>query len=204
MARASLCFLIAMILPACLVTSTPSSEERKRTPPFLLAETAIPDPRLFKIIDLTTTPFVDFQAGVVSEDADAKVLGHLVLDYGFKVEGGYATPFFLEIGRPATVEPATLDDPPRTLAVRWSFGSYKPTPGCHNVALFATHEFDDVTGCAADPSDFDYVLWTILVCDSSQGTCCDPAAPPDQGGCSVQCPDFDTDVRCGKSAGDSP
>lgn len=204
MARASLCFLIAMILPACLVTSTPSSEERKRTPPFLLAETAIPDPRLFKIINLTETSEVDFSAGVVSEDADATVFGQLVLDYGFKVEGGEGTPYRIGIGLPVSAEPATLDDPPRTLSKRWALHSYPTTLGCHNVALLATHEFDNATGCATDPSDFDYLLWTVIVCDSTQGTCCDPAAPPDQGGCSIQCPDFDTDVRCGKSVGDSP
>lgn len=195
-----------MTLSSCLVTSTPSFEERKRTAPFLLSETADPDLREIMVIDVTEPVVVDFSVGVVSEDADTKVHGQLVLDYGVGVQG-YDTPYVSDIGRPVTLdEPGTLDDPPRTLSARWSLNkSNHPPLGCHNVALFASHEFDDATGCSVDPVDFDYVLWTIILCDSAQeGTCCKPTADPDKGGCTLKCPLIDPEVRCGQSAGASP
>lgn len=189
-----------MTLSACLVTSTPNFEERNRTPPFLLSETADPDTRLIHVYNLDETGSVTFGADVVSEDAGDKVLGHLVLDYGFRLEGGDPTPYRNRIGLDASVKPATIDDPPRTLAVTWNVKSLDISPGCHNFALLATHEFNE-TGCAVDPSDFDYVMWTVLICRKSDGNCCEPS---EEGGCPIQCPDFNEDVRCGVSDGASP
>lgn len=189
-----------MTTSACLVTASPSLEERKQTAPFLLAETAFPDPRLLLVLKNGSSQ--KFRVSVVSEDAGEQVHGQLVLDYGYPGTGGL-TPFRQTVGLYKTLEPGTLDDGPRNLDSDWPV---ETSTGCHNVAFFASHEFDNDTGCATDPADFDYVLWTVFVCNAMDGSCCDPDLPPDEGGCSISCPQFDTDVRCGStpSTGDSP
>lgn len=200
MARASLCIVLAMSLPACLVTSSPSFEEPERTPPFLLAQTSSPDIRRVKVVDLLkfkpSGTHTDFSAGVRSEDAGDRVLGRLVLDYGIRGDDGRPYADVLQEG--VYIPAGTLDDAPRTLTAQWF---PKATLGCHTVTLFATHELDFATGCPTEPDDFDFLTWTVSVCDSGQAPCCDPNSPEAEGGCvKFQCPDTQEDVRCGGPA----
>lgn len=197
MARLSLAVL-AMSLSGCLVTSTPSYEEPERTPPFLLSSGAKPDLLAITVIDVNGDPSpVEFAAVLRSEDNGDTVFGRLVLDYGVAAPGGSPDPYQRSI-RDTSAPAGTLDGPPRTLAVTWNIGTTdKPTAGCHNVTLLATHEAYVDSGCPVDPADFDFLTWTIFVCDSSQGSCCDPTAPVDQGGCpAFQCPKIDPELRC--------
>lgn len=198
-ARASLCVLLAMPLPACLVTSSPSFEEPERTPPFLLASTAEPDLRQFLIVDTSgpqPPPYV-FRAEVRSEDNDQQLLGRLVLDYGVQ-QPQTMKPYSQALHEEAvTIEPGTLDSPPRYLQVTWFTKAHPAPVGCHTVTLFATHEIDPVTGCPTDPEDFDFLTWNVLVCDGVQSTCCDPEKPAEDGGCAaLQCPAIDENIRC--------
>jgi hypothetical protein len=186
-----------MSLPACLVTSSPSFDEPQRTPPFLMAQTASPDLRRIKVIDLfkfkPSGTHADFSAGVRSEDAGSSVVGRLVLDYG--VRGDDGRPYVAVLQEGTLLPPATLDDPPRTLTAQWF---PKTTLGCHTVTLFATHAIDLTTGCPADAADFDLITWTVWVCDSGPGECCDPNSPEAEGGCpDFQCPAAQEDVGCG-------
>ncbi len=200
MARASLGVLFAMSLPACLVTSSPTFEEPKRTRPFLLSEASLPDIRQIKVVDVAQGKSLplEFSVSVVSEDGEDMVSGQLVLDYGVSVDG---LPYFQILGQPTTLVPATLDDGPRTLTARWG-SAYTPTLGCHYVSLLATHNVNSYTSCPLDPADFDFLTWTVIVCDSTQGPCCDPKAPAEEGGCAAfACPAIDPDVRCGKPDG---
>lgn len=191
-----------MTLPACLVTSSPTFEEPKRTRPFLLAEGSSPDVRQIKVVDVATGKSLplEFGAAVVSEDAGTDVIGRLVLDYGVAVDG---LPF-QSLGEPSSVVAATLDDGPRTLTAKWG-STYKPPLGCHYVSLLASHEFAFATSCPEDPLDFDFLTWTVVVCDSSQGPCCDPSAPKGEGDCApLECPVVDPNVRCDNPAGGAP
>lgn len=187
-----------MSLPACLVTSSPTFEEPKRTRPFLLSESSSPDIRRIKVVDTSKSLPLEFSVSVVSEDAEDDVVGRLVLDYGIEVDG---RPYHQPLGDPGSVAAATLDDGPRTLTARWE-STYKPTLGCHYVSLLATHDLNFATGCPVDPADFDFLTWTVIVCDSSQAPCCDPTDPAADGGCAAaECPAVDLNVRCDKPAG---
>lgn len=189
-----------MSLPACLVTSSPTFEEPKQTRPFLLSESSSPDVRQIKVVDNYKLP-VEFSASVISEDAGDKVYGRLVLDYGIAVD---KHPYRQALGDWAPINPATLDFGPRTLTGTWESSS-KPTTGCHYVSLLATHDIDFVVGCPTDPADFDFLTWTVVVCDSSVAPCCDPAAPDGEGGCgALSCPDIDPNVRCQAPPGGAP
>lgn len=191
-----------MSLPACLVTSSPSFDEPERTPPFLLDPSARPDPRQVLVVDVAQGAPVEFSAAVRSEDNGIDVQGRLVLDYGFRVPGGPPTATYQALGDPVIVGASTLDDTSRTLSAVWFTGSNKPTVGCHNVTLFATHGIDFTTGCPFDPADFDYISWTVIVCNGMQAPCCDPTLPPDQGGCQAfQCTKIDPNTRCEVVAG---
>lgn len=195
-----------MSFPACLVTSSPSFEEPERTPPFLLGPSAWPDLRQVKVVDMAQLDPVEFSAIVRSEDNGTDVQGRLVLDYGVKPPGGPpGVPYRQALGDPVIVEASTLDDTSRTLSTQWFTGSNRTTVGCHTVTLFATHEIDFSTGCPADPSDFDFLTWTVITCDSVQAPCCDPALPPEEGGCQTfECPKPDPNVRCDVAAAGSP
>jgi len=193
-----------MSLSACLVTSTPSYEAPERTPPFLSAQSAQPDLRQIKKIDLdlfSSNTSIEFGAAVRSEDNGAPVFGRLVLDYGV-LNSGPGNPYRQDLGDWVQIPASTLDAPPRKLAAQWFPASDTPTDGCHNVTLFATHDtgFNN-GGCPADPTDFDFLSWTILVCKGSLGSCCDPTALPEDGGCTqFQCPAISSDVRCDGAA----
>ncbi len=189
-----------MTLPACLVTSSPTFEEPKRTRPFLLSEASSPDVRQIKVMDTDKYLPFEFGASVLSEDAGDDVIGRLVLDYGVAVDD---LPF-QSLGEPSAVAAATLDDGPRPLTATWG-SAYKPTVGCHYVSLLATHKLGFGNGCPEDPEDFDFLTWTVIVCKSSDGPCCDPQSPADDGGCAAaDCPVVDPDVRCDNPAGGAP
>lgn len=191
-----------MSLPACLVTSSPTFEEPQRTRPFLLAEASSPDLRRIKVVDVAQGKSLplEFSVQMISEDAGDKVVSRLVLDYGVPVDNH---PYYQALGE-GSIDPGTLDEGPRTLAAPWG-SSNKPTLGCHYVSLLATHELDLKTGCPVDPEDFDFLTWTVIVCDSGGGPCCDPTAPEEDGGCPVlDCPVVDENVRCDKPAGGPP
>lgn len=197
-ARASLCLLFAMSLPACLVTSSPTFEEPERTPPFLIAPSARPDLRQIKVVDTSSKiNQIDFSAAVRSEDNGDDLYARLVLDYGVMPPGGPGFPY-QQILFEINIDPGTLNDTiPRTITTQWFFHSNTPPEGCHTATLFATHEIDLQTGCPADPTDFNFLTWTVFVCNQAMGSCCDPTMPPDKGGCkSFVCPDADPDVRC--------
>jgi len=189
-----------MSLPACLVTSSPTFEDPQRTPPFLMATGARPDLRQIKVVDESGTPDpIEFAAGVRSEDNGDNVYGHLVLDYGVSPPGGPANqPYLQSLQLPFSIAPGTLDDTTtRTLSAKWYPGSAKAPVGCHTVSLFASHEFDN-NGCPLDSTDFDFLTWTVLVCNMTDGSCCDPKLPADdEDGCkSFVCPPTDPNVRC--------
>lgn len=202
LARASLSLLLAMTLPACLVTSSPTFEEPTQTRPFLLSESTVPDLRRIKVVNTAESLPLEFSASVLSEDVGADVVGRLVLDYGIAED---QRPYRQPLGDPASVAAATLDDGPRTLTARWE-STYKPTLGCHYVSLLATHKLNFATGCPENPDDFDFLTWTVIVCDSNVGPCCDPTAPEgDKDSCAVfSCPDVDENVRCQAAPGGAP
>jgi hypothetical protein len=185
-----------MTLPACLVTSSPTFEEPKRTRPFLLAEGSSPDVRQIKLVNTVESLPLEFSATVLSEDAGTEVVGRVVLDYGVAVDG---LPF-QSLGEPSSVVASTLDDTSRTLTAKWG-STYRPTLGCHYVSLLASHQLP----CPEDPLDLDFLTWTVVVCDSSQGPCCDPSAPKGEGDCApLECPAVDPNVRCDNPAGGVP
>jgi hypothetical protein len=195
LARASLGLLFAMLLPACLVTSSPTFEEPKRTAPFLRAPSAVPALNQITVVDATANmpPAAVFRADVVSEDNGEGVVGKLVLDYGIQTQSGFPYRFSLA---DADAPSGTLDGPARTMTAKWFPDAPPTTAGCHNVTLLATHKFDVDTGCPSSADDFDFLTWTVIVCDHAP--CCDPSLPPEKGGCTTwQCPVVDPGVKCG-------
>jgi hypothetical protein len=194
-ARASLCGLFAMSLEACLVTSSPTFEDPERTPPFLVAATAQPDLREILVVNKfeVSNPLV-FSAGLRSEDNGESIVGLVVRNYG--VEGSDTKPYEDELGR-RVAEPGTLDDTSRRLSVPW-YVNKADINGCANVSLLAMHKVDEITGCPVDPVDFDFLTWTVIVCEGSMD-CCDPTAGPgEEDACSnLACPEIDPEIRCG-------
>jgi len=175
LARSSLCLLaLAVATPACLVTSTPSFEPPERTAPFLVPATAVPDPRLVRIVDstdLAQKQSVDFSAYVISEDRDDVVSFQLYIDYGFPENPG-GQPFRASFSNIAELPPSTITDTSRSVKARWFPNSMDPGLGCHNVTLIASHEFDSLTGCPRCQSDSSQITWQVYRCDSVNGFPC--------------------------------
>lgn len=193
-----------MSLPACLVTSSPTFEDPERTPPFLVGPSAQPDIRYIKVVDATAVkpPAVEFSAQVRSEDNGDDVLGRLVLDYGVPL-GGPDYPYQDILKDLVSVPASTMDDESRVLTAVWFPRSDVTTAGCHTVTLFTTHEMNFEKGCPVDPTDFDSLTWTVLVC--TEAPCCDPTLPPDAGGCPpFQCPAVDESARCDAPTAGAP
>jgi hypothetical protein len=175
LARSSLClFALFMATPACLVTSTPSFEPPKRTAPFLVAASALPDVRNMILMDARTTPSKVFSAEVVSEDNGQQVLGLLYVDYGYNPPGT-DQPFRAMVANIRELDPSTLTDPnARTMRVTWLPEITGTSSGCHTVTLIASHDFDRETQCPKCLSDSSQITWQVFVCNSAIGDDCKP------------------------------
>jgi hypothetical protein len=167
-ARASLLLGFVLISASgCLVTNTPTYPDPDETAPFLTALT--PDLRLPIVLDGMKTAEVPIRATVVSEDAGHPVLTRLFVDYGTTSPSG--KPFStVEVG--PTLDAAHITDSAREIDLSWTPG-LSLTFGCHNIALVASHDFDDkISGCPVDKSKSSILIWTVLRCDN---TSMDPA-----------------------------
>ncbi|NUO52943.1 MAG: hypothetical protein HOV80_29200 [Polyangiaceae bacterium] len=151
---------ILMPSSACLVTSSPTFDEREQTKPFLDFESAIPDPREIHIIS-STVDRETFSAQVRSEDVFEKVKVRAFVDYGKCNLAGqpFDTPHFGN-----DLDASTFEDTGRVAETTVILDGLPI--GCHRITLIATHEFDDFTGCPVDPDDFTQITWNVLICNS--------------------------------------
>lgn len=153
---------IFMSASACLVTSSPTFEDPVQTKPFLDFEGAGPDPRQILVLstDVSTTLF---EAQLRSEDAGEPVLVRMLVDYGTCNVTGKP---FQDSQQGLPVDPSTFSDTSRKAQHNATIEN-ELTPGCHRLTLIATHEFNEATGCPADPDDFAQITWTVFVCDDN-------------------------------------
>jgi len=197
-----------MATPACLVTSTPDFSPPKRTAPFLIAATAVPDPRAVIIVDSsqsTQNQFIDFSAHVLSEDAGDKVQFKLYIDYGFpdSPDPDNRLPFRSEVSTIRSLDPSSISDESRpAVQARWFPTSPDPGFGCHTVTLIASHEFDDFTNCPVCKNDSSQITWQAYRCDEAHGHPC----TTDFSACQMwnkSCPDA-TNTAAGQQCGVLP
>jgi len=110
MAQTSLCAFLAIMSPACLVTSTTDFPEPEQTPPFLVASSADPDIREFLIV-VDGESRKDFTASLLSEDRGQPVQIALYIDYGRSNVAGQ--PFKNAITTFPDIPAGTFSDGPR-------------------------------------------------------------------------------------------
>jgi hypothetical protein len=202
LARSSLCLVLAMATPACLVTSTPSFDPPKQTRPFLVPSSADPDPRGVLIVDSLNLPTsVDFTANVISNDADEKVELRLYFDYGNTNVAGQ--PFWKSIS-PPSLPASTMDETSRPPAkARWFPGLDDPGFGCHTVTLVASHHFDETVQCPVCRNDSSQITWPMFRCDSRKPM--DTPCSVDFSACAAwkdtchEKADADAGVTCGEA-----
>jgi hypothetical protein len=193
-----------MLAGSCLVTSTPEFEDPAQTPPFLLADTAIPDPRQILLIENTQSGQI-FSAVVRSEDVGEDVQVRLLLDYGWKnVQLGLP---YQDLQQGNRVPASTWDQDGRVARVNADFlQSLRMEPGCHRITLMVSHAFDDATGCPVPEvdaegnrtvDDFSQITWTVVKCgpagcptidptDTQKVDSFDPSCPPVEVSCRTE------------------
>ncbi len=191
LARASLALpLIAMSTSACLITDPPQFTAPQHTAPFLLQQTANPDPgQVLVVNDVDLPSEITFSAQVVSQDDSSPSAGAfyqveawLYIDYGFTGQPG--RPFLWAQG--GTTSTGSIETAGRLAAADWD-PTYEPVPfGCHTATLVASHIFDEhglnPTDCPVCADDYSTITWTMLRCNSGMtGTPFDCADLPVTG-----------------------
>jgi hypothetical protein len=168
-------FALPVLCPACLVTSTPSFDPPRQTPPMLMAGEASPSLQV-PLVAVANDPSPEaiksftFRTSVYSEDNGQPVIVQLLMDYGFKRDPESTHPWLLPVRENIAFPAGTLDDGPRPISVKWTFSEGKPDQlGCHTMTLLASHAFDQSTLCPLDPNDSDQLVWYFLWCN--QGEC---------------------------------
>lgn len=186
LARPSLCFLLAIMPSACLVTSVPEYDEPAQTPPFLVAAKAAPDIREFVFV-LDGEQRIDFSAAVLSEDRGEPVHVALYIDYG--QENAAGNPFKRSLAAFPTIPPGTLSEGARDFNVSWYLDSDDVSHGCHSITMMVTHEFD-FRNCPMRLADSSHLVWNILRCPSKESCAIDPAkeCPNSAGPSLIACP----------------
>jgi hypothetical protein len=163
---------VVVLVPACLVMSTPDLEPPRQTAPFLVAATADPDPRGVVVIDLADLDDkqgYDFKSQLVSEDASQDVRYQLYTDYGYPDEP-YKRPYRGTTPVYTTPAGSMTDKTREPLQVRWFPKQYGT--GCHNVTLIASHGFDPTSQCPVCPADASQITWQVYLCNSMKGISC--------------------------------
>lgn len=158
-----------MTTASCLITSTPDFESPNRTPPFLVAEGASPDPRQIVVVQPDKRT-IEFSAFLRSEDDKDDVETWLLVNYGTQVgPNPYGTPI------PGnTLLPSTMDDRTRKATATWTYDSYK-FERCNRFTLMVSHAFDN-NRCPLELSDSDSITWTVYIC--LPGEDCPPQIDP--------------------------
>jgi hypothetical protein len=157
----------AVMMPSCLVTSSPDFQDPKRTRPLFVPDLASPDPRKVIVVD-STTNLIELEGFIVGEDAGSPVQARVLRDYGsYQPDVGQP---FQESSNGTTTAAGTSDSEPRRVSGRVRRESFGLTPGCHRLTLMVSHSFDEETGCPSDPEDYDELSWLVLVCDAP-GVC---------------------------------
>lgn len=176
LARASLALpLIAMSTSACLITDPPQFTAPQHTAPFLLQQTANPDPgQILVVNDVDLPSEITFSAQVVSQDDSSPSAGafyeirtKLYIDYGFTDQPG--KPFIWELDG-TTIGAGTIETAGRLVAAQWDPAFNTVPDGCHTATLVASHIFDDQrlndTDCPVCADDYSTITWTMLRCNA--------------------------------------
>jgi hypothetical protein len=167
LARASLALPLITMSSACLITDPTQFTAQQHTAPFLLEQTASPNPWLVKKIDdvdLVENPTVTFSAEVVSQDDStfSQILTNLYIDYGYTGAPGVPYRYYLG-GTPLPA--ATLQTTGRVVSAQWFPLDYMVSPGCHTATLVVSHIFDS-NECPACTDDYSMITWQLLRCNS--------------------------------------
>lgn len=155
-----------MASTSCLITSTPDFSPPDRTRPFLLVDTADPNPHGVLLINTLEklqageTSF-SFGADFVSEDQGDDVFGHLYIDYGMS-KFPPAIDVITEID---AVKAGTMADAKRRIKGTWNVANSVFNSGCHTVTLIVAHDFDSGTSCPVCRSDSTQLTWRVFFCD---------------------------------------
>jgi hypothetical protein len=193
----------ATMLSSCLVTSSPDFGSPERTPPFLVPDSADPDPRRVLVVTSDTSR-VDFSAVVRSEDDGDAVEARLYIDYGFV--NGAGQPFRTSVTDNATtLPPSTFDDDTRRAQVEWYPDSVPISPGCHRFTLIVSHGFDSRSGCPLELADSSQITWTVLYC--APGAECPPPIVDPRTDCppiEARCPERVTETTSASGTGGAP
>jgi hypothetical protein len=188
---------------SCLVISSPDFGSPERTPPFLVPDSADPDPRRVLVVTSDTSR-VDFSAVVRSEDDGDAVEARLYIDYGFV--NGAGQPFRTSVTDNATtLQPSTFDDDTRRAQVQWYTDSVPISPGCHRFTLIVSHGFDSRSGCPLELADSSQITWTVLYC--APGAECPPPIVDPRTDCppiEARCPEVVSQATSASGAGDTP
>lgn len=197
-----------MATPACLVTSTPSFDQPKRTAPFLITSSADPNAHSVLIFDEQMIESMVFTADVISEDDGQDVVFNLYVDYGFIPPEGQTLnnrlPFRGYSSTIASLKPSTMTNPkPRRMqGAKWvPQVSGAINTGCHTVTLMASHAFDTETQCPKCLNDSSQITWQVFYCNSAKGDDCTPDFSECQGwnGSCLAVPNDEDRDECGGS-----
>lgn len=145
----------AALAAGCLVTDDSEFTSPARTPPFLNARNAVPDPRRLVVVDDDSPGPVDFTVNVRSEDQGAPLELRLVASWP-SVDGTLAR----------TIVPSgTFSSDDRTVSIRWDPRTPLRTAlpsGCFPLTLVASHSFAFLSNVPVDPDDADYLVWWVV------------------------------------------
>jgi hypothetical protein len=174
---------------ACLVTNPPQFDAPTPTPPFLLAQTAVPDVRTVVTLDRADASDAVFSAEVTSQDDPTPGSGFNRVAVELLVDDGIGDGFGVT-GVGTSQSNSLGTDLPVHVTLPGYIWRRLPA-GCHRLTLMASHSFADGGPCPAVCGDFSAITWNALVCDSNA---IDPALPCDSldiatcGATVVTCP----------------
>lgn len=168
LARLSLSFMVTMLfgVPTCLVTHATEFPAPVPTAPFLDPNTALasPGPNATGVpptrmifIDPgpdpdAEIPEISFSVDLQSEDNGRPLSARVFMDWKIADNG--------QFGGGDELDPSSFDDI-RTIRARLKL---RPgTRGCHQVALVASHLFDNYTFQPVYPEDTGFVVWWLLI-----------------------------------------